>query len=698
MKRRLSLYTLSFFATIGWAQAPFTSEIKPSYNNNTPKLDCKIFAGEYTSSIDFVDVLAISSDCTVYDAVTNKFAPMKGNIGAILSRKDPKLTGAKQDSTAMLFATIDKIQASTTLGDGGGVVMFKAKRQKQGHWKLDTLGRVGTKGIYFKNVDYRAVGGTVNNQDFCPLALASTKENTPARFLVTENVSSIRSNKDLAGFTDTSNFVYPASVTQATQDFSVIPAGKTVKRFQTMGWATQVGANGAVIAKMHRLGRGVTAVANNATILVYGGDHSVIATYESPSGIDQLDIVDYPLMEKKTDGLGNEVFYDKNPNLKALKLKEDGTIEWVPFAFEILDSVLNTETNQKEPLFKPSFDSLLIAKEVAIRAGATVFNNIGDIAVVQDESGEQFLVVTEKGQAAPVDLSKYKNQLAVHLKALDATDGTQDGKLNDPFGRILSISLNPTYKSSVLLQGGAAKTVGGSDYFFSNPDKLELATVVDNNSFGYNYMLTVKENIPATTMGRNPNGTQFVNRVNEAYFVEYTGLFSPYGLPFDWAENSLKAIPFEDFKLYMSGSNGAMLSSGGGSLSPTEGTFFANASATSGYEFDTYFTVVNGFTGTDKSYVLAVRNIYPNPVAECVKSVITSFGEKNQNSSSFDVWPNPAKDVLNVNEVADYAICDVAGQALRSYANTNKMDISGMASGLYILKQKNGQFTKVVLE
>jgi hypothetical protein len=693
MKKLLQWMPLLVCGYLAQAQTPFSPEINPSVGNETLKLDCKFFAGDYTSKTDFVDVLAISGDCTVYDALARKFAPMKGSISGLYVRRDQALVGAKTDSSATVFMSIDKNQADAVLGDGGGLVKCKIKRQPSGEWKLVNDGRLGTRNIFFRNVDFREVGGTLHNQGFATVQKASGEETIPFRFLVAEDASKINSNKDLVGFSDTSDYVYPSKYTQATEDYSVIPSGKTVKRYQAMGWATQVDENGNVVGKIHRMGRGITAIVSaGAPAGVYGGTASIIIQYGAPA-IEKLVNIDFPEMFKRVDDFGNETFYEKSQILTALRVKEDGSTEWVPFAFEKLDSIFDAEVGVRIPRYRPVFDSLLIAKQVAIRAGATVFHNVGDITYVQDETGENYYLISEKGAEGTVDLSAYKNLLAPHLKALDAKDGNVDGQLSDPYGRILAIPLNSTYKTTTLLVGGVSKTVGADQYFFSNPDRLEKIVVVDNNTFEYRYVVTVKENIPATTQGRNPTGTSATEKINEAYLVEYSS-FNPYGLPFDFAENGLKTIPFEEMKHYMAGSKGAMLSSGGGTMGPLDGNLMPNSLSTSGFEFDTYFTVVNGYNGTDKSMVLAVRNIFPSPSSGCVQ---VGLSLEDMEKQAFTAWPNPTTGELHLSEVASYTLSDLTGSPLATYANTNYIDLTNITRGVYFLKKAGGPVKKIVL-
>ncbi len=700
MKKIFVLISYALLSIGARAQAPFAHEIAPSFTNPAIRLDCRQFASnspDYSNPNDFVDVLAISGDCTVYDPVKQTFAPMKGNISAVYLLQDGT-TGAAGDSLATVYATIDKNQKDGVLGDGGGLITFTIQRSGDtGEWQVISTDAIGDRLVYFTNVDFSTIGGTVSNQDF---TFTGRVNNTTQRFLITENVENIHSNDDLTGFSDLSDYTFPTSLTQANPQLktrTVIPAGTTLKKYQSLGWPVQIdGVSGQAKGKFYRLGRGVTAITTDGVGLffVYGGNPSVLMSYGAPGlgSTKDLNVTAAPDPNLPDD--------DGSIYLYAYKQNEDGSGGFsIPICFSV-DSVVDPDAEipgTKKATYAQIFDSLLVAKDVALRAGATMFANIGDLEYTFDDNGNGILLLTEKGiddsgDAYSNAAKKYNGELAAHLKAMDANDGTTDNQFKDPFGRILALSTTlPAVSVVTLTEGGQSKDGG---YFFSNPDKLELEST---NSDIFNLLIRVNENIPATTLGRNPSGTAFENRVNEAYYIDVVNDFEIVpGLPSTTDNNGnpvVTPIPFSSYSLYESGSNGSMLTSSG-----KENLFTANRKRIHGQDFDSYLTVVNGYNGTDKSYVLAVRNIYSSST-ECLPDVpLGFFGDPERDQPVFKAWPNPTNGLLYVSESSNYTISDVAGAPLKSFSQTTVLDLTGLDKGVYFVKNAAGAVRKVILD
>ena len=694
MKKILHLLYAPFICLGAYAQVPFSNELIPGVGGSAIRLDCRLFGDEYSNRNDFVDVLAISGDCTVYDAITKKFAPMKGNISSVYSVIEASI-GQKADSIATVYATLDKNQKDAVTGDGGGVITFKIRRSAlTGEWGLASSGLAGSKKIFFRNVDFRTAGGTVNNQSFA-FGGGNGNRDIPSKFLVTENIENIRSNKDLTGFSDTSNFVYPGQFTKATQAQSVIPKNTSVERFKTLGWVTEVNAEtGTLIGKVHRLGRGVTALANdgNAIYLAYGGNPSILLRYQTGQVILDTKILDFPEGNATIGG-------DDGSYLRAYKENEDGTGDFtIPIALRV-DSVSNPNYNPSDaeskemlPKYAQIFDSLLIAKDVAIRAGATMFANIGDIKICQDQGGNSILLITEKGVDASGTNYK-KDQLASHLKKLDAKDGSIDGNFLDPFGRVLALGEKNIL--STLIEGGVTKDGG---YFFSNPDKLEVATVDGSNKS--TNLLIVKENVYSSTLGRNSSAVSSSEIINEAYFTEVGNVIQGFPVK-DFLSLEITPIPFSEFHLFEESSKGSKLSSSGGILVNLSGTFLGNTkgpggNGPNGMPFDTYLTVVNGSGGTDKSMILAVRNIYTQP-SPCIPLGLVGMDSENS-LNSFKSWPNPTNGILHTSEAANYTVADVTGNEVKSFTSTDLLDLTSLEKGVYFVKRSTGGVNKIILQ
>lgn len=688
MKKLLQLFTTTLISYGAFAQVPFVNEIAPSFGNPTVKFDPTLFQGDYSSNTDMLDVLAISADCTVYDKVTDSFSPMKGNISNIFPVQNGT-SSSEQDSSVTVYASFDKNEKNEKLGDGGGLVYFRIARTKAGKWNLVSIGKVGNKYIYFENVDFSSIGGTINNKAFTSTGTVSS---TTQRFLVNEDISMVHSNKDLLGFADTSDFEYPASVTKETQKRSVVPKDKILQKYLSLGWPVEVDAiSGKVIGRLHRLGRGASSIVHgrqNILYFVYPGNPSVLMRYD-PTQSEDLNISTNLDLLKPSLGFGN---LDNTILLYAYKQTPNGEGDFtIPIAFKV-DSLTDPDNSDlKMPAYSQMFDSLLVAKEVALRAGATMFANIGDLAITANDIGDDVILITEKGIDDSGDwynnpAKKFNGVLALHLKALDTKDLSNDGNFKDSFGRILAISGGSgTTTTTVLTEGG----VSNGNKFFSNPDKMETSEYFNAKTGTSNLLFTVKENIPATDKGRNPGNVPYIERTNEAYFLQIESNIAAF-LPTNGV--SVTPIPFDQYKLYESGSKGSMLSSSFSNNSQTVGNvFLANSKVKSGVLSDTYLSVINGYNGTDKSMIVALRGINDN--------FLTGLEENEEGGTKgFSAWPNPSSGIIQVKEVSDYIVSDVSGNLVKSFQSTQTLDMSELEKGMYFLKKSNGSVKKIVLQ
>ncbi|MBO9703435.1 MAG: choice-of-anchor I family protein [Sporocytophaga sp.] len=66
--------------------------------------------------------------------------------------------------------------------------------------------------------------------------------------------------------------------------------------------------------------------------------------------------------------------------------------------------------------------------------------------------------------------------------------------------------------------------------------------------------------------------------------------------------------------------------------------------------------------------------------------------------SSLVVYPNPARNTLNLNKISSFEIESLNGQTLLKAESVNSIDISSLGKGFYILKTSEGQIRKIVVE
>ena len=76
-------------------------------------------------------------------------------------------------------------------------------------------------------------------------------------------------------------------------------------------------------------------------------------------------------------------------------------------------------------------------------------------------------------------------------------------------------------------------------------------------------------------------------------------------------------------------------------------------------------------------------------------SDVNTLSSELETRSSFSVWPNPSSgDFINLSEIGDYKLFDLNGIELKSISNTNRLDVSLLPFGSYIIR--NGKGTSVM--
>ncbi|MBO4739649.1 MAG: T9SS type A sorting domain-containing protein [Bacteroidales bacterium] len=93
--------------------------------------------------------------------------------------------------------------------------------------------------------------------------------------------------------------------------------------------------------------------------------------------------------------------------------------------------------------------------------------------------------------------------------------------------------------------------------------------------------------------------------------------------------------------------------------------------------------------------------IVDNPTNNCMTFTFEKTTSIVENAlEEVNIYPNPARNILHINNVnnADINIYSITGQRVKTINNVNgnqDIDVSDMASGIYILKMYNGQNTRV---
>ncbi len=292
-------------------------------------------------------------------------------------------------------------------------------------------------------------------------------------------------------------------------------------------------------------------------------------------------------------------------------------------------------------------DSLNIARDVAQRLGATIFNRMEDVDV--DAQGN--LYIAETG-ADSVSLQASINNggiVANHLVPLFVGSGRYD----DPYGRVLKFDPNLN-SMTVYLQGG-----NGSD------GKTNFASVDNLTIDRARNLLYLQEDLIAGTRGRQPaHITSSSNWICELYVISLT-VTNP---------------TVNDIKRFSAFPKGSEVT--GGYFTPDNMNFFVNVqhpTTSNAPPFNrSVTTVVTGFppiTGINGQGGIAPKEFtlnqnYPNPFNP---STVIKFSVPKDGNVSIKVY-------------------DIKGQLIKTLVNQNiivgnysvDFDGTGLASGVYL--------------
>lgn len=292
-------------------------------------------------------------------------------------------------------------------------------------------------------VDFKPVGGTVGN---CLGAV------TPWGTVLTSEEYEPMKNMHL--YRDSTRQIF-----RDTTDYDSLP------RWKNYGWMVEVDAhNHKALRKLHAMGRfmheGNYCMADKRTVYMMDDD--------APGAFFKF------VADKPGD-------YSQG-QLSAFQLQPDGTSgKWLDLPRDL--------------------DSLVYARDMAHKRGATVFIRMEDLELAEDGT----FIITETGKDS-IDLSHATNlggQMAPWLEKYHLGDSIYD----DTYGRLLRF--DPKANTlKVLMEGGQASE--DKSIVLSNPDNLALDLKRNR--------LIIHEDINDKTGGRNPEGSKFW--VNEIYMLD----------------------------------------------------------------------------------------------------------------------------------------------------------------------------------
>jgi hypothetical protein len=103
-------------------------------------------------------------------------------------------------------------------------------------------------------------------------------------------------------------------------------------------------------------------------------------------------------------------------------------------------------------------------------------------------------------------------------------------------------------------------------------------------------------------------------------------------------------------------------------------------------------------SGSDMGYHLGdLYHWYPEEYAKWVEGIGSSTEDKVAVASTLMIYPNPASDFIQLNKVTDVDVYNLNGQIVKSAQNTQVVNISDVASGLYFVKDTEGNVAKLIV-
>jgi hypothetical protein len=363
----------------------------------------------------------------------------------------------------------EMILADDKIGDGGGMTVFKVKRDPS----TDTLIVVpqtlqdGRSGKFF-NVDFvNTVGSTGMN-------CGGITSPVDGRIWTSEEW--FRSSNTSIIDRDTSNFI----IGQGTVNGTAAPAGfpgfngQQIKKFENYNWNVEIDPRQAkAIRKQYNWGRqgfeGGTLLPDNKT--VYLGE-------DDTPGFFTKFVANTP--GDFTSG-------------KTYVYKHDAPGKWVEIDNTVLSNMLNFSAK-------------------AIEAGATMFNRIEWVAY-NPADGNVYLAETGRDKPGSAWAGAFAQGavFAPHhiARGNQFGAGPQTADYIDYYGRVLKYDVT-TQETSVFLEAGPllGSSPSVSDYpaiHLSNPDGLGFMTVKKGTPQERTYMI-IQEDLNGTSQGRTPAG------------------------------------------------------------------------------------------------------------------------------------------------------------------------------------------------
>lgn len=321
------------------------------------------------------------------------------------------------------------------------------------------------------------------------------------------------------------------------------------------------------------------------------------------------------------------------------------------------------------PIWEPGL--LLDHNNLATSKGATMFNRIEWVAI---DPKDNFIYFTETGLDNPT--AAWTDNAAAGGVFHPATiaraqangwSGPTDPNYRDFYGRVWKYDPR-TAELTVLIEGGPvfADSPTEANYpskHLSNPDGLNVIQI-DGRSF-----LAIQEDLNGTSRGRVPAGV--TNRTCEMFLLDL----------------SIQNPTVNDLIRLTAVPAGAEVT--GVVQTPDGKSLLINSQhPRTDNPFPYNHSLTFAIHGLDQISYDAIGNRSQEVDPEMAKD----------ENAAFSVYPNPVTRVVFMNKTTDVALYDANGKRVLVQRNTNQLDVSGLATGVYYLKNADGETLKLSVQ
>ncbi len=316
------------------------------------------------------------------------------------------------------------------------------------------------------------------------------------------------------------------------------------------------------------------------------------------------------------------------------------------------------------------FEKMLNFSSEAVSVGATMFNRL-EWVTIDKNTGKIYM--TETGRDNPA--GNWADELAAgavfaphHIQraADQGVSGPDDSDYWDYYGRILEYD-PATGDVTIFVEGGP--------YFAASPPLANYPSKHLSNPDGLNmlYVNVAGEDKTYMLINEDLNGTSFGRT------------------PLEYPDDRMCEMYILDME----------------TTDPTVGDLIRLTQTPRGAE-------ITGACATSDGKSVLVNSQHPDganpfPYNNSLTFAITGFDDSGaidtlsapefeEDTQGFVIYPNPTERIVYFNKVTDIALYDISGKRVAVYRNVKSIDISGLQTGTYLLKTKEGDTKKLLVK